>query len=189
MEKYTKREKIKIFKSSNSIFIFLMMYSIITAFCFKYLNREHLRLFLISTSLTPNQILVSVLLFFIPLEFLAVKIFMQDLVETYRFPILLGFVPSYLCAFTIFCINSSLSNVYIMRINFYTWQIMLYALLLSLTIFESLIIVKELIKPYLLAILNPSNTKSNERIIAENINNIILPFIAILISLMALIFR
>lgn len=181
--------KIKIFKSANSVYIFFMMYSIITAFCFKYLNRENLRLFLLSTSLTPNQILLTVVLFFIPLEFLASKIFILDLGEMYRFPMLLGFVPSYLCAFTIFCINSSLLDVHLMRINFYTWQIMLYSLFLSLTIFVSLIILKEIIKPHLLSILNPSDKKSYERVIIENINNIIIPFIAILISLIALIFR
>lgn len=76
-----------------------------------------------------------------------------------------------------------------MLIKFYTWQIMIYALFLSLTIVESLIILKELLKPYLLSVLDTSSEKSNEMIIAENINNIIMPFIAVLISLMALFFR
>lgn len=189
MKKDKHTEKIKIFKSLNGFYVFLMINSIVTAFCFKFLNREHLRTFLLSTSLTSDQISLSIVFFFLSLEFLSINVFVKKSDILYNPQSILGFAPMALCAFTVLCINSALNDVHFMNIKFYTWQIMLYALFLSLTIFELFIIVKELIKPYLLSALDPSNEKSNERIIAENINSIIMPFIAVLISLMALIFR
>ncbi|KMK52899.1 hypothetical protein FEFB_13720 [Fructobacillus sp. EFB-N1] len=189
MEKYIKVEKIKIFRSINEFYVFLMMNSIVTAFCFKFLNRNYLRVFLLSTSLTSDQISLSIVFFFISLELLSINVFVKKSDILYNPQSILGFAPMVLCTFTVLCISSALNDVHFMKIKFYTWQIMLYSLFLSLTIFELFVIVKELIKPYLLSALDPRNEKSNERIIAENINNIIMPFIAVLISLMALIFR
>lgn len=187
MTEYKNKVKIKIFNSLGSVFLFFMFNSIVSLFCFRYVNLENIKNLLIGTSLSPNQIILSVVSFFLSLQFFFEGYFVKRINNFFSYQSVFALAPSFFAMENTFMVTSSLSNHNLFI--FSTYGVSLYSLLLSLTIFQTIILIKHVVKPYIISALIPSNEANNEKQIIENMNNNVLPLIAIIISMFSIIFR
>lgn len=175
----------KVFSTTTSVSLFAIFYSVILCLSFKYYNFNFLHDFINRLGLNQNQLLITSTVFSLSIQLFLFAL-SENLANTLKgWQTILGLSPFFLGGVTSIITLNLTSKSPVIVVTFSIPETMI----ISLTVFQIASLFFQNAKLTIWECLSNTNRDSIEFIVINNLKEFILPIIAVIISIFALLIR